>query len=194
MNTAFAGSIRCACSVQLIHACAVISDTGCSVEAPNSSNLQGHMCCRVDPGVCDKSRIARSPVIATPNLAAGCSGILGECMKSAASARHNLYKKKKRKVSRKTWAHGSSVQRRYHCQHARSWLPDSHFFTAPSGEFPFSLALTGVWLAGWAPWTCRGRRAGQGWLCSCGFFSSAPSQSFPRKSVHGGPGSMLWKG
>lgn len=55
------------------------------------------MCCRVDPGVCDKSRIARSPAIATPNLAAGYSGILGECMKSAASARHNLYKKKKGK-------------------------------------------------------------------------------------------------
>lgn len=84
------------CSVQLICTRTVIADTGFIVEAQSRlKSPRPHVCCRVDPCVCDKSRIARSPVIVTPNLAAGYLGIPGKCIKSSTSARHNWYKKKR---------------------------------------------------------------------------------------------------
>lgn len=149
------------------------------------------VCCRVDPCVCDKSRIARSPAIATPNLAAGYQGILGKRIKSSTSARHNSYDKKRSiQENLNTWqlcakkislsAHSVLAPRLllFHSTFSRISFDsgtDSHMLVKPSG------------LAG-------EEELDQGWLHSGGFFSSAPFQSFPRKSVHAGPGSTLWKG
>lgn len=189
MNVAFARNIQSVCSVQLIRTCRVIADTGIIVKAQSRLKLQGYLCaCRVDPCVCDKSRIARSSAIATPNLAAGYQGILGKRIKSSTSARHNLYDKKRSiQENLNTWqlcakkislsAHSVLAPRLllFHSTFSRISFDsgtDSHMLVKPSG------------LAG-------EEELDQGWLHSSGFFSSAPFQSFPRKSVHAGPGSML---
>ena len=179
----------CVCSVQLIRTCTVISDTKIIVEAQSRLKSPGpHVCCRVDPCVCDKSRIARSPAIAAPNLAAGYLGILGKCIKSSTSARHNLYKKKR------------SIQENLNTRQlcAKKISLSAHSVLAPRlllfhSTFRRISFLSGTYssMLGKPSGLAREEELDQGWLHSSGFFSSAPFQSFPRKSVHAGPGSTL---